>query len=137
MGSCILLNVKSGTLGGTLAHALAGEVHAVSVVHQPVENGVGNGRIGDHLVPVLDVHLAGDDRAAASVPIVEDFEQVTALIRRQVGKPPVIEDQQLDTGNALHEPGVPAVAARERQGIEQPWHPMIEHGSIVSAGLVG
>ena len=29
-----------------------------------------------------------------------------------------------------------AVAACERQGIEQPWHAMIEHGAIVAAGLV-
>lgn len=29
-----------------------------------------------------------------------------------------------------------AIAAGERQGIEQPWQAMIEHGAIVAAGLV-
>jgi hypothetical protein len=34
----------------------------------PVEDGVGVGRVGDHLVPVIDRQLAGHDGGAAIVP---------------------------------------------------------------------
>ena len=64
----------------------------MGVVHEPVEDGVGDGWVGDHLVPVLYIHLARDDRAATAMPIVEDFEEIAALIWRQVGEAPVVED---------------------------------------------
>ena len=59
----------------------------MGVVDEAVEDGVGDGRVGDHLVPVLDVDLAGDDGRAASVPVVEDLQEIAALIRRQIGEP--------------------------------------------------
>ena len=53
-------------------------------MHQAVEDGIGDHRIGDHFVPMLHVDLAGDDRAAASLPVVEDLQEIAALIRRQM-----------------------------------------------------
>ena len=47
MGSCVLLDVKSGTLGGRFSHALALECEPVRIVHEPIEDSVGDGRIGD------------------------------------------------------------------------------------------
>ena len=91
------------------------------VVHEPVQDGVGDGGIGDHLMPALDRELAGHDGAAASMSIVDDLEEVAALIRCQVGEAPVIEDQQLDARDGLEQACKPAVTACQRQGIEQPW----------------
>ena len=54
MGSRSGLGVKSGPLGGRLAHALALECEPVRVVYEPIEDRVGDGRIGDRLVPVID-----------------------------------------------------------------------------------
>ena len=88
------------------------------------------------LVPVLDRQLAGHDRRAAAVPIVDDLQEVAPLIGRQRGEAPVVEDQQIDAREGLEQPCMPAVAACERQRIEQPWHAMIEHRAIVAAGLV-
>ena len=68
-------------LAAPFRSALAGEVQAVRVVHEPVEDGVGDRRVGEHLVPVLHVDLAGDDRRAAPLPVVEDLQQIAALIR--------------------------------------------------------
>jgi hypothetical protein len=65
MGSCVLLDVKSGTLGGHLAHALALECQPVRVVHEPIEDRVGDGRISDCLMPMIDRQLAGHNRRAA------------------------------------------------------------------------
>jgi len=44
-----------------LSHALAGQFDAVCSVYEPIQNGIGDGRIADHVVPVFDGHLAGDD----------------------------------------------------------------------------
>jgi hypothetical protein len=135
-----LVFVKSGAFAGTLpqarAHARAGELQAVRVVDEPVENGVGNRRVGEHFVPVLHVDLAGDDRRTAPLPIVEDLQQIAALVRRDVSEPPVVEDQQRRAGDGLEQPCVPAVAARQRQRVEQPWHTVVENRAIVPARLV-
>ena len=49
--------VKWGAFGACFAEALAGENEAMGVVHESVEDCVGYGRIGDHIVPVL--HIVG------------------------------------------------------------------------------
>ena len=54
MGSCVLLDVKPGTLGGRFSHALALEGEPMRIVHEPIEDRVGDGWIGDRLVPVID-----------------------------------------------------------------------------------
>ena len=108
----------------------------MGVVHEAVEDGVGDGWIGDHLVPMLHIDLAGYDRAAASVPIVEDLQEVAALIGRRVGEPPVVKDQELDAREGLKQARVPTVTACKRERIEQPRQAVIEDGAIVAAGLV-
>src|SRR6266545_3417133 len=87
-------------------------------------------------MPVIDRQLAGHDRRAAIVPIVDDLQQIATLLLRQRGEPPVVEDQQLDACQGFEHPATTAVTACERQGIEQPRHSLIEDGAIVSAGLV-
>ena len=63
----------------------------MGVVHEAVEDGVGDGWIGDHRVPMLHIDLACYDRTAASVPIVEDLQEIAALIGRRAGEPPVVK----------------------------------------------
>ncbi len=104
MGSRALLDVKSGTIGGGLAHALAFECQPVRVVHDPIEDCVGDGRIGDCLVPVIDRQLAGDDGRAAIVPILDDLKYVAPLLLGERGEAPIVQDQQLDARQALEEP---------------------------------
>ena len=45
-----------------LAQALALELNAISVVHEAVEDRVGECRIADDLIPAVDRDLAGDDQ---------------------------------------------------------------------------
>src|SRR5665213_3123531 len=106
------------------------------VVDEPVQDGVGDRGIGDHLVPVLNGELAGHDGTAATMSIVDDLQEVSALIQRQVGETPVIEDQQLDARDGLEQACMPAVTACECQGIEQPWQAMIKNRAIVAARRV-
>ena len=67
-------------------------------MHQPVEDGVGHGRIVEPGVPVLDRQLAGDDGRARGAAI-DHFQQVMAagLIERrqpEAANPPMC--------NAMH-----------------------------------
>jgi hypothetical protein len=46
------------------------------------------------------------------VPVFQDFQQVTTMLSGQVGKPPVIEYQELRFGERGQEFGVSTVALR-------------------------
>jgi hypothetical protein len=50
-------------------------------VDEPVENSIGDGRVGDDVVPVVDRQLAGDDGAATAVAVVDDLEDIAAFAR--------------------------------------------------------
>ena len=58
------------------AQALAVEFDPVCVVDDAVEDGVGQRRVADDLVPVVDRHLAGDDQRAGAVAILDDLQQI-------------------------------------------------------------
>jgi len=45
-----------------------------------VENGVGQGGITDHLMPAIDRHLAGDQQGSPVIAIIDDLEQIAALL---------------------------------------------------------
>ena len=83
-------------MGGDLSHAVSLECEAVCVVDETVEDGVGDGGIGDDLVPVIDRHLAGDDGRSALMPVVDDLEQIATLFAGERSEAPVVEDEELD-----------------------------------------
>ncbi len=61
-------------------HGSALEGYPVSVVEQPVEDGVAEGWIADDIVPVVDGDLAGEQRAAAGIAVVEDLKEVVPAL---------------------------------------------------------
>jgi hypothetical protein len=75
--------------------AFAGELDAMSVVDEAVQNGVGVGRIADDFVPTVDRKLGGDHRGAASVALFEDFQEIMARGCVERLKRPVIKDQKV------------------------------------------
>ena len=70
-----------------LAQAVAVELDAVGVVDDAVEDGVGQCRVADDLVPALDRQLAGDQQRAGVVAVLDDFEQVGGLGGRAARDP--------------------------------------------------
>ena len=101
---------------------------------EAVQDGVGERRVADGVAPLVDGELAGDDRRGALVAMFEDFEEVALLGFSEDRYPPVVEDQELDAGEGFEQAGVSAVAAGERQRLEEPRRPMIEDASPVPAG---
>ena len=80
--------------------------------------------------------LAGHDGRAAAVAILHDLEQIAALLGGHGSKSPIVEDQKLDASQALEQASVTAVAARERERIEQPRQALIEDRAVIPARLV-
>src|SRR6266498_1543057 len=76
--------------------AFAGEVEAVCVVNQPIEDRVGVGGIADQLMPAVDWQLAGDNGGAAGVAVIEDLQKVVAGGGVERLETPIIEDEQID-----------------------------------------
>src|SRR5215510_357293 len=87
---------------------------------------VGDGRIGDQLVPVLDGDLAGHDCRAAAVAIVDDFQQVAALLRGQWCQSPIVKDQELHAREALEQAWIATIAACQRERVEQAGNSVVE-----------
>jgi hypothetical protein len=82
-GSLGGVGVKLSTFGGFFrwfAQGLAVEGEAVRGVDEAIKDGIGDCRVDDHLVPVIDGELTGHNRRAAAVAIVDDFEEVAALL---------------------------------------------------------
>jgi hypothetical protein len=68
-----------GCAGAFTHRFLRFEMDFVGIVHEPVEDGVGERRIADVVVPEVERKLAGDERRAAADTVIEEFEQVTAF----------------------------------------------------------
>ena len=47
--------------GVLLSHALSGELKAVSVVNDAIQDSVADGGVSDNVVPMFDGDLAGND----------------------------------------------------------------------------
>src|SRR6516162_479440 len=119
-----------------LAQAVAAELQAMSVMDDAVEDGVGEGRFADQIVPAVDRDLAGDQRGATAVAVLDDLQQVVTLLGAEWLETPVVEDQELDAAEGPHQAGVAAVAAGQCEIVEQARDALIEYRAVVAASLV-
>ena len=67
---------------------------------------------------------------------VEDLQEIVPVRRGRAEQPPVVEDEQIDAAEVLRKPRMASVAARQREGLEQPRHALVEDRSVVAARLV-
>ena len=56
------------------------EIDAMGAMDDAIESGVGQGGIADHLVPAIDRDLTGDQQGSPVVAIIDDLEQIAALL---------------------------------------------------------
>jgi hypothetical protein len=75
--------------------AFAAEFDAVGVVNNSIQNGVSQGWIPNDIVPAGHRNLAGDEKRALLVAIIDDFEQVTPLVWGEDLRSPVVEDDEI------------------------------------------
>src|ERR1700745_4144680 len=108
----------------------------MSSVDKAIENGICHRWVCDHLVPVLDRQLAGDDGGAAIVPVIDNLQEIVALIESEGREAPIVEDQQIDAREGAQQTHMTTITARHSQCAEQPRSPLIEHTAIVATGFV-
>ena len=113
------------------------QLDPVGSVYEPVEDGIGDGGVTDQPMPLCHGNLAGDDGGAVRTAVVDDLEQVSALLAGERGEPPVIEDQQPGARDALDQPGIATVGPGQGEILEQPRCPGVKHGEAVLAGPMG
>ena len=119
-----MLGCRSSRFGaGVASHGFAAHFDAMGVVDEAVEDGIGVGGITDHFMPSGDGELAGDERRAAPISVLEDFEQMVTGVAIERFEPPVVEDEEINPGNALHARSDAAVAFGQGQFVDQPWQP--------------
>ena len=85
----------------------------MGIVNEAVEDGVGISRVADESVPFVDGDLAGEDGRAASIAFLEDFVEVTAGTSVERFEAPIVEDEELNAGEAAQDAGIAAVTAGE------------------------
>lgn len=63
----------SGRGGGMLAHGIAAASESAAVVDEPVEGGVGQGRVAEIAMPLLDRQQAGDQCRFLRAAVIKDL----------------------------------------------------------------
>jgi hypothetical protein len=122
-------------VGFDLAHGGAVEIEPISVVNDAIENGVAERRLADDLMPGGDRKLAGDQRGATTVAILDDFHEIAPLTGGEAIRAPVIEHEEIGFDQDAEQPGKAAIAMGEFKIGKQPRHARIMHGVTISAGF--
>ena len=71
-----------------------------------VEDGVSKGWDPNHVMPPINGNLACDDQGSLVVAVLDDFQKVTGLIRRQGLWSPTIEDQEFGACKGAQHPAI-------------------------------
>lgn len=81
----------------------------MSLMHQPVQDSVGQRWIIQPLVPVLDWELAGHDSRAGADAIIHNFQQMAAGVFRRRLQSPVVKHQDINARKLRQAAGEAAV----------------------------
>ena len=106
------------------------------MVQQAIQDGIGNGGFADDGVPVFDWALAGDDGGSFAIAVLDDFEQVVSLGIVKRSQEQIVEDEQLDFGQAVEGFEMRAVGFGLEQHFKQARGAQIEHGVAEASGEV-
>jgi hypothetical protein len=124
----------SGALGGDELppQRWAFQLDPMGAVNDAVEDRVAERGVGDHLVPFADRHLAGDQQRSAVIAVVDDLEQIAAMLGIERLRAPIIDDQQPDAFERGQQPRQATFAARLGQRRTGGWRacraPRSPHG---------
>ena len=122
--------------GDSLSHGGPVEVDPVRVVDDTVEDGVGECRFADDVVPFVDGQLAGDQDGGVLVSVLDDFHEVGSLIGAEAVGSPIVEDEEIGLGESTEQAGVASVGAPCFELGEHPGNALVENGEVVAAGLL-
>jgi hypothetical protein len=105
-------------------------------VDQAIEDGVGERRIFQIGMPLLHRQLAGDERGATIVAIIQDLQEVASDRIRQRREAEVIYDQQIGLGELSQEGGLALQRRMPEQLVHEARDAEAAHAVIGSTGGV-
>ena len=91
------------------SHRSSFELNSVSIVNQPVHNGIGDGRVPDMIMPMINRELAGDEGGCAAAAVFDEFQKISPFSIRERGQPQIVQDQQVSSGDPFHESPVASI----------------------------
>ena len=118
------------------SHRVALEFNAMSMMQDTITDGVGQGRVRQIIVPERRSELTRDHGRPEVVAILEDFEQILAVLVLDRRQPPIVEHEDIDAREARQEARIGPGGPRQRKFVEQPRGTPIECAIALSAGLV-
>lgn len=121
---------------GSAAQAVALELDTMSVVNDAVQYGVTERWICDDVMPLGHGHLTCDQERSLVVAIIDDLEQVTALVGGEWLGSPVVENDEIGAFERRHQTRMTAFATCLGEICEKARSSLIEDGKSVAAGLI-
>src|ERR1700722_3875352 len=109
----------------------------MAVMNQAIEYCVRQSRLAEIGMPFVHGKLATEHGRAHVQAVVEDCEEVRAVLRAQPDKTPVVQNQHWRFGEALEEFQVAAVAVGGADFLEQPRHAPVPALQTLPARLMG
>ena len=88
-------------------------------MEEPIADGVGQRGLVEVIVPLGRWQVAGDDRGAAAVTVLENLEEVTPFLVRRRSQAPVIEEEDVHPSELAEQAAVGAVGTGEAEVVEQ------------------
>jgi hypothetical protein len=117
-------------------HRSSLEGDAMGVVEEAVKDRVPEGGISDDFMPVIGGDLAGEQSPTATVAVVEDLQEIVAGQIIEGSEPPVVEDKEVSSCEALEEPGPGSIAPGELELIEKPGQAVVADAESVTTRLM-
>jgi hypothetical protein len=99
----------------------------VCTVEDAVADGIGDGRVGEEVMPALVFELTGHDCRAEAVTVFEDLEEVATRVLGERSDREVVEDEDIDLRNACEQARMRAVGARETELVEETWDSSVKY----------
>lgn len=109
----------------------------MGIVYEPVEDGIGDGGIGDGLMPGSHRELTGDDCGSRAVPVIEDLEEFLVLAILTLCYAPIIYDKDLGSGDLLKKPGKAPIGLSKGEASEEFGDIEVECPMALAACLMG
>ena len=119
-----------------LAHGWPIQFQPIGIVDNAIEDGVGEGRFADDVVPLVGRQLTGDERRSVAVAVLGDLHQIAPLIGRETIRAPVVEYQEIGLDQNTEQTREAAVAMGELEIGKQTRHAGVVDGVAVTAGFL-
>lgn len=97
-------------------------------MYEPVKNGIGQRRLLDRRVPVIDRELTGHQGGPTPVAIIEEFQEIAAMLVGQWGQSPIIQYREIGLGETPEHAAIAAITFGYGQVSEEPRESQIQGG---------